>query len=54
MAHAFDIAKEDTPTPDEFADAESDVMEAAALMAVSPAIGMIEYQQATIVMPIWL
>ena len=47
VAHAFDIAKEDTPTPDEFADAESDVMEAAALMAVSPAIGMIEYQQAT-------
>jgi len=39
--------QEDTPTPDEFADAESDVMEAAALMAVSPAIGMIEYQQAT-------
>jgi hypothetical protein len=47
VAHAFDIAKQDTPTPDEFADAESDVMEAAALMAVSPAIGMIEYQQAT-------
>ena len=46
-AHAFDIAKQDTPTPDEFADAESDVMKAAALMAVSPAIGMIEYQQAT-------
>jgi hypothetical protein len=39
--------QEDTPTPDEFADAESDVMEAAALMAASPAIGMIEYQQAT-------
>jgi hypothetical protein len=47
VAHAFDIAKQDTPTPDEFADAESDVMEAAALMAVSPAIGMIEYQRAT-------
>ncbi|MDT5044325.1 MAG: hypothetical protein QOG75_178 [Mycobacterium sp.] len=47
VAHAFDVAKQDTPTPDEFADAESDVMEAAALMAVSPAIGMIEYQQAT-------
>jgi hypothetical protein len=47
VAHAFDIAKQDTPTPDEFADAESDVMKAAALMAVSPAIGMIEYQQAT-------
>jgi hypothetical protein len=47
VAHAFDIAKQDTPTPDEFSDAESDVMEAAALMAVSPAIGMIEYQQAT-------
>ncbi|WP_181428463.1 PPE domain-containing protein [Mycolicibacterium moriokaense] len=47
VAHAFDIAKQDTPTPDEFANAESDVMEAAALMAVSPAIGMIEYQQAT-------
>jgi PPE family len=47
VAHAFDIAKQDTPTPDEFTDAESDVMEAAALMAVSPAIGMIEYQQAT-------
>ncbi|MBP1819327.1 PPE domain-containing protein [Mycobacterium sp. OAE908] len=47
VAHAFDIAKENTPTPDEFADAESDVMKAAALMAVSPAIGMIEYQQAT-------
>ena len=47
VAHAFDIAKQDTPTPDEFSDAESDVMEAAALMAVSPAIGLIEYQQAT-------
>ena len=47
VAHAFDIAKQDTPTPDEFSDAESDVMEAAALMAVSPAIGMIAYQQAT-------
>jgi hypothetical protein len=47
VAHAFDIAKQDTPTPDEFSDAESDVMEAAALMAVSPAIGMVEYQQAT-------
>jgi hypothetical protein len=47
VAHAFDIAKQDTPTPDEFADAESDVMEAAGLMAVSPALGMIEYQQAT-------
>jgi hypothetical protein len=47
VAHAFDIAKQDTPTPDEFADAESDVMDAAALMAVSPAIGMIEYQRAT-------
>jgi len=47
VAHAFDIAKQDTPTPDQFADAQSDVMEAAALMAVSPAIGMIEYQQAT-------
>ena len=42
VAHAFDIAKQDTPTPDEFSDAESDVMEAAALMAVSPAVGMIE------------
>jgi hypothetical protein len=47
VAHAFDIAKQDTPTPKEFSDAHSDVMEAAALMAVSPAIGMIEYQQAT-------
>jgi hypothetical protein len=47
VAHAFDIAKQDTPTPDEFADAESDVMEAAALVAVSPALGMIEYQRAT-------
>jgi hypothetical protein len=47
VAHAFDIAKQDTPTPDEFANAESDVMEAAALVAVSPALGMIEYQQAT-------
>jgi hypothetical protein len=47
VAHAFDIAKQDTPTPDEFSGAESDVMEAAALMAVSPAVGMIEYQQAT-------
>jgi len=47
VAHAFDIAKQDTPTTDEFSDAESDVMKAAALMAVSPAIGMIEYQQAT-------
>jgi PPE family len=47
VAHAFDIAKQDTPTPDEFSDAESDVMEAAALMAASPTIGMIEYQQAT-------
>jgi hypothetical protein len=47
VSHAFDIAKQDTPTPEEFADAESDVMKAAALMAVSPAIGMIEYQQAT-------
>ena len=47
LAHAFDIAKQDTPTPDEFADAESDVMKAAALVAVSPALGMIEYQRAT-------
>jgi hypothetical protein len=47
VAHAFDIAKQDTPCPDAFADAESDVMAAAALMAASPAIGMIEYQQAT-------
>jgi hypothetical protein len=47
VAHAFDIAKQDTPTPDQFSDAQSDVMEAAALMAASPAIGMIEYQQAT-------
>jgi PPE family/ribonuclease len=47
VAHAFDIAKQDTPTPDEFADAESGVMKAAALIAVSPALGMIEYQQAT-------
>jgi hypothetical protein len=47
VAHAFDIAKQDTPTPDEFANAESDVMEAAALVAVSPALGGIEYQQAT-------
>jgi hypothetical protein len=47
VAHAFDIAKQDTPTPDEFADAETDVMKAAALLAVSPALGMIEYQQAT-------
>jgi hypothetical protein len=47
VAHAFDVAKQDTPTPNEFADAESDVMEAAALVAVSPALGMIEYQQAT-------
>jgi hypothetical protein len=47
VAHAFDIAKQDTPRPDEFADAESDVMEAAALVAVSPALGMIEYQHAT-------
>jgi hypothetical protein len=54
VAHAFDIAQQDTPTPDEFADAESDVMEAAALVAVSPALGMIEYQQATSRMPIWL
>jgi PPE family protein/ribonuclease len=46
-AHAFDIAKQDTPTPEEFDNAESDVMEAAALMAASPAVGMIEYQQAT-------
>jgi hypothetical protein len=47
VAHAFDIAKQDTPTPDEFADAKSDLMEARALIAVSPAIGMIQYQQAT-------
>jgi hypothetical protein len=46
VAHAFDIAKQDTPTPDEFADAESDVMKARALIAVSPALGAIEYQQA--------
>ncbi|WP_101948021.1 PPE domain-containing protein [Mycobacterium sp. 3519A] len=47
VARAFDTAKQDCPTPDEFSDAESDVMEAAALVAVSPAIGMIEYRQAT-------
>jgi hypothetical protein len=47
VAHAFDIATQDTPTPDEFADAESDVMKARALIAVSPALGMLEYQQAT-------
>jgi hypothetical protein len=47
VAHAFDTAKQDTPTPDEFSDAESEVMQAAALMAVSPVIGAIEYQQAT-------
>ena len=47
VAHAFDIAKQDCPTPEAFADAESDVREAAALIAVSPAIGMIEYQRAT-------
>jgi hypothetical protein len=47
VAHALDIAKQDTPTPNEFADAESEVMEAAALVAVSPALGMIEYQRAT-------
>src|SRR4051812_21861955 len=46
VAHAFDIAKQDTPTPDEFANAKSDVMEASALIPVSPAIGMIQYQQA--------
>lgn len=47
VAHAFDTAKRDTPTPDEFADAESDVMEAAALIAVSPVLGGIAYQRAT-------
>ena len=47
VAHAFDIAKQDTPTPDEFADAQSDVMKARALIAVSPALGMLEYQRAT-------
>src|SRR5206468_4910838 len=46
VAHAFDIAKQDTPTPDEFSHAESDVKQAGALMAVSPAIGAIEYQNA--------
>ncbi len=46
VAHAFDIANQDTPTPAEFADAESDVQEAGALAAVSPAIGVIEYQWA--------
>jgi hypothetical protein len=47
VAHAFDVAKQDTPTPDEFANAESDVMEAATFVAASPALGMIEYKQAT-------
>lgn len=47
VAHAFDIAKKDAPTPYEFANSESDVMEAAALVAASPALGMIEYQRAT-------
>lgn len=47
VAHAFDIAKQNTPTPEEFADAESDVMTAAALMAFSPALGMMKHQQAT-------
>src|SRR4030095_3176257 len=42
VTHAFDIAKHDTPTPDEFADAESDVMKARALIAVSPTLGAIE------------
>lgn len=46
VAHAFDIARNDTPTPDEFSDSDSDVREAGVLMAVSPAIGMIEYQRA--------
>jgi hypothetical protein len=47
VAHAFDIANHDTPTPDEFRDAESEVMQAAALIPVSPVLGAIEYQQAT-------
>ncbi len=47
VAHAFDIAKQNTPTPDEFSAAESDVREAGVLMAVSPAIGIIEYNRAT-------
>jgi hypothetical protein len=47
VAHAFDVAKQDTPTPEQFADAESDVMEAGALIAVSPALGIIEYNNAT-------
>ncbi|MBJ7336660.1 ribonuclease domain-containing protein [Mycolicibacterium sp.] len=46
VAHAFDVARHDTPTPDEFADAQSDVMEASALAAVSPAIGIIQYNRA--------
>jgi hypothetical protein len=47
VAHAFDVAKGDTPTPDQFDDAESDVKRAAAPMAVTPALGVIEYQRAT-------
>ncbi|KQY07933.1 hypothetical protein ASD37_08120 [Mycobacterium sp. Root135] len=47
VAHAFEVAKEDTPTPDEFTDAESDVVAAGALMAISPVIGMIQYERAT-------
>ena len=46
VAHAFEVAKHETPTPDEFADAQSDVMEASALAAVSPAIGIIQYNRA--------
>lgn len=46
VAHAFDVAKQETPTPEEFTDTQSDVMAASALIAVSPAIGMIEYQRA--------
>ncbi|WP_422749393.1 PPE domain-containing protein [Mycobacterium sp. WMMD1722] len=47
VAHAFDVAKGDTPTPDEFDDAESEVKKAAALMALNPALGIIQYQRAT-------
>jgi len=47
VAHAFDVAKQDTPTPDQFADAQTDVMEASALVAVSPALGIVEYNRAT-------
>ncbi len=41
------MAKQDTPTPEQFVNAESDVMEASALIAVSSALGIIEYNNAT-------